>query len=162
MYARRYQIPVRKGVEEMNNEFAAIIEHNIEGLVNDWVQSVRADETIKSSEDLSEGGLRDHIPQVLEEIAELLRQNINPNISNTREARVAAYTRYKQNYRLHDLVSEISLLRRTIFDCLEDCTLNPDVNLALPEYVRAVRLINAYLDEELRYSVSVFRENDSV
>jgi hypothetical protein len=140
-------------------EFADLIERNIENLVDDWAAAVRADESIISADDLSEGGLRDHVPAVLAEICEVLREGKIPDIFNTREARVSAYTRFEQNYRAQDLAAEISLLRMTILDCLNDRLLNSDRNLQLTEYMAATRLIHLYIDEEMRYGFSIFAES---
>lgn len=112
-----------------------------------------------SSADLNEGGLRDHIPQVLEEIVALLRTNDAPNIFNTRDARVSAYTRYTQNYRISELIIEIGLLRYTIFNCLNDAIINQNVISELSEYHYVTTTINSYLDEEMRYGSSIFCES---
>lgn len=140
-------------------ELASLIEKNIGKIVEDWVKSVQADATIVSSEDLSEGGIRDHLPQVLEEIVALVRANAMPNVFNTREARVSAYTRYTQNYRISDLITEIALLRRIIFHYIYQFILNEGANLDLYDYIRTANLINAYLDEEMRYGGSIFCES---
>lgn len=142
------------------NDFSAAIERNINDMIDVWAQAVRSDSSITSDIDLNEGGLRDHLPQVLEEIVELLRSNADLNISNMREARVSTYTRYTQKYRIRNLVAEIAILRAVIFGCLGDFAIYNRQNLELPDYIRAANVINAYLDEELRYGVSIFCEND--
>lgn len=139
-----------------NQDFADLIERNIENLVEEWMIAVRADESIISSDDLSEGGLRDHVPQVLEEICEILRTEQKPNVFNTREARVNAYTRYCQNYRAQDLAAEISLLRMILLDCLSKSLQYSETKFELQDYFTATRLINLYLDEEMRYGFSIF------
>lgn len=140
------------------HELADIIEIGIGEIVEDWVEAVRDNETITTSDDLSDGGLRDHVPEVLEEIVALLRSDSVPNVSNTREARVSAYTRYSQNYRIAELITEIALLQRTLFNHLYASMLKQPTTLDLPEYTRAAHLINAYLDEEMRYGSSIFCE----
>jgi hypothetical protein len=141
-----------------NTEFADLIERNINTLVEDWATAVRADASIISSEDLSDGGLRDHVPQVLEEICEVLRTNQVPDVFNTREARVSAYTRFELNYRAQDLAAELSLLRMTLLDCLNESLLNSAKNFRLTDYMKAMRLIHLYIDEEMRYGFSIFSE----
>lgn len=141
-----------------NTEFADLIERSKERLVADWAAFVRADESIISNDDLSEGGLRDHVPEVLDEICELLRVGINPDIHSTREARVAAYTRFRQNYRAQDLAAEISILRMTLLDCLNESLLNSKMNLEIADYMEATRLIHLYIDEEMRYGFSIFAD----
>ena len=141
-----------------NQDFIELIKQNTEKIVTDWIAAVRADESIISAEDLSEGGLRDHIPQVIEEICEVLHSDKDPSIFNTREARVNAYTRYSQNYRAQDLAAELSLLRMTLLDCLTESLLSTAKKFELRDYIAANRLINLYIDEEMRYGFSIFSE----
>ena len=138
------------------NEIAAALEQNIDPIVTNWIEAVRANRGIVSSEDLSEGGLRDHVPQVLEEIVALLRTDDAPNVFNTRDARVAAYTRYTQDYRISELITEISLLRCMIFNCLNDVIINQSLISELSEYFYVTTTVNSYLDEEMRYGSSIF------
>lgn len=145
--------------EMKKNQLADIIEGSINEIVEDWAKAVRDNNTVTSSEDLSEGGLRDHLPQVLEEIIALLRSGDALSVHNTREARVSAYTRYTQNYRIAELITEIALLREVIFRHLSASLLNQPTTLDLPEYTRAADLINSYLDEEMRYGSSIFCES---
>ena len=140
------------------NEIAAALERNIENIVDSWIESVHSHKGIVSSADLSEGGLRDHVPQVLEEIVALLRTDDAPNSSNTRDARVAAYTRYTQNYRISELIIEIGLLRHIIFNYLNDVIVNQLIISELSEYHYVTTTINSYLDEEMRYGSSIFCE----
>src|SRR5687767_13614068 len=100
------------------SEFADLIQGHIEQLTSAWVNSVRDDPRIHSDDDLSEDGLRDHIPQCIEEVCALLRAGEYPNLVNTREARVHSYLRFRQGYRGRELVRELSLLRMTLLDHL--------------------------------------------
>lgn len=123
------------------------------------MDAVRSDEGITSAEDLSEGGLIDHVPCMLEEISDLLRDGRPVVAADIREARVHAYTRFRQGYRARDLVRESSHLRLILLDHLND-GLSRKVNGRPPlsSYHEATRAINLYLDEELRYAVSIYTE----
>ena len=85
-------------------DIARLIESHRDELVEDWVQTVRADQTIQSDADLSEGGLIDHVPVLLDEVCAMLRAGEQPGLYNMHEARVHAYTRFRQGYRARDLV----------------------------------------------------------
>jgi RsbT co-antagonist protein rsbRD N-terminal domain len=141
-----------------NQDFINLIRRNSENIVDRWIAAVRADESIISAEDLSEGGLRDHIPEVIDEICEVLQSDKEPTIFNTRDARVNAYTRYSQNYRAQDLAAELSLLRMTLLDCFTESLLDSKKKFELRDYITANRLINLYIDEEMRYGFSIFSE----
>ena len=140
-------------------EIADLIDRGAAELLRLWIDAVRADEGITSDEDLSEGGLIDHVPFMLEEISELLRDGRPVAAADIREARVHAYTRFRQGYRARDLVRESSHLRLILLDHLKD-GLSRKTNGSTPlgSYHEAARAINLYLDEELRYAVSIYTE----
>jgi hypothetical protein len=127
-------------------------------LVNAWIEAVRADQRIHSDEDLTDQGLRNHVPFLIEEICQLLRAGETPQAANTREGRVHVYTRYCQGYRARDLVCELSLLRLQLLDELAEAMLANAGLGGLRVYVEATRYINRYIDEELRYAISVYTE----
>jgi RsbT co-antagonist protein rsbRD N-terminal domain len=140
-------------------EIAELIETHAGELLGVWVSAVRSDEGIKSDADLSEGGLVDHVPVMLEEITGLLRSGARPQIGNIGEARVHAYTRFRQGYRARDLVRESSHLRLILLDHISSQLLKQSNGSSkLDRYHEAARAINLYLDEELRYAVSIYTE----
>jgi hypothetical protein len=138
---------------------ADLIQAHNQAIVNDWIDAVRNDPRIHSDEDLTDKGLRNHVPFMIEEICNLLRAGQIPQAANTREGRVHVYTRYRQGYRARDLVCEISLLRIMLLDDLAESMLSTQTG-GLKTYVEASRIINRYIDEELRYAISVYTEAD--
>jgi len=136
---------------------ADLIQAQNSEIVNDWIEAVRSDPRIHSDEDMTDGGLRNHVPFIVEEICGLLRVGQTPQAANTREGRVHIYTRYRQGYRARDLVCEISLLRILLLDELAVQMLSAQGG-GLKTYVEASRIINRYIDEELRYAISVYTE----
>ncbi len=140
-------------------EIADLIDESAEQLLRAWMEAVRSDEGITSDEDLSEGGLIDHVPFMLEEISDLLRDGRPVAAADIREARVHAYTRFRQGYRARDLVRESSHLRLILLDHVKDgLTAKTNGRTPLGAYHEAARAINLYLDEELRYAVSIYTE----
>ena len=140
-------------------DIANLIERSAGELVRRWIAAVRADEAIQSDEDLSEGGLVDHVPHMIEELCALLRSGHPPRGGNVREARVHAYTRFRQGYRARDLVAESSHLRLVLIDHInEDLLTGSPASEGLGDYLAAARTVNRYLDEEMRYAVSIYTE----
>ncbi|HEX8179786.1 MAG TPA: RsbRD N-terminal domain-containing protein [Pyrinomonadaceae bacterium] len=140
---------------------ASLIETHRDELVNFWVHAVRADQTIQSDADLSDGGLIDHVPVLLDEVCAMLRAGELPTVQNTHEARVHAYTRFRQGYRARDLVREVALLRRTLIEHIQmKLRTDPDY-IPLYDYFNAMKSLNLYLDEELRYGVAIYTEGHS-
>jgi hypothetical protein len=139
-------------------DIANLIEQSAGELVRLWVDAVRSDGAITSDGDLSEGGLIDHIPAVIEEICEVLRSGVAPRIDNTRESRVHAYTRFRQGYRARDLIRESSHLRLILQDHISRGLRYQASEARFGAYHEAARAINLYIDEEMRYAVSIYTE----
>jgi RsbT co-antagonist protein rsbRD N-terminal domain len=139
-------------------DIANLIEQSAKDLVRLWVEAVRADTGITSDGDLSEGGLVDHIPGVIDEICEVLRAGEPPRSDNTRESRVHAYTRFRQGYRARDLIRESSHLRLIILDHVSQALRFQTADARFGVYHDAARTINLYIDEEMRYAVSIYTE----
>ena len=140
------------------SKLARWIEDRNEAITWTWVESVRQEPRIQSDAELSDVGLRNHIPAVIAEICELLRASQPPSVINTREARVHAYVRFRQGYRARELVRELSLLRVTLLDQLGELLISGALNITIENYLAVARLIDLYIDEELSYAVSVYAE----
>lgn len=134
------------------------IEEHRAQLLQTWIDAVRSDPRIQSDNDLSEGGLVDHIPMVIEEMCSILRRGLMPTLQNSLESRVHVYTRFRQNYRIRDLVRETSLLRLTLLDHIGKLASDDSPNVTLDIFIEASRVINLYIDEELRYAVAIYTE----
>jgi len=132
------------------------IESHIGNLIEDWTAAVREDPRIQSDENLTKPELIDHVPAILEEICELIRKREIPGVRNSFEARANVYVRFHQGYTGRDLVRELSLLRITLLDYLMDLSPGGTIGLSFEERHEAGKIINLYLDEEMRYAISVF------
>ena len=114
-----------------------------------WAETVRQEPRIQSDAELSDDGLRDHIPAVIDEICELLRAGQQPTIINTREARVHAYVRFRQGYRARELVRELSLLRITLLDHLGELLISGAMAVTVENYLAVARLLS-FVEENPR------------
>ena len=140
----------------MNQTHIAIgIGSHVNKLTEAWMQQVRDDDRITSDEGLTRHELQDHVPQIIEEICELIKTGDQPGLQNTHEARASVYLRYNQGYRGRDLVRELSLLRLLLFDHLTHL-FSINSTLIVEDYATSARIINLYLDEEMRYAISVY------
>ncbi len=142
-------------------DIARLIETHRDELVQHWVQTVRADQTIQSDADLSEGGLIDHVPVLLDEVCAMLRAGEQPGLTNMHEARVHAYTRFQQGYRARDLVREVALLRVLLINHIHNALEGEFAGIAPKDYFGVMHSLNLYLDEELRFAVAIFTEGVS-
>jgi hypothetical protein len=139
---------------------AGLIEAQGQDIVSAWVTAVRNDPRIQSDENLTDQGVRNHIPFLIEEICQILQAGEVPQVDNTREGRVHSYTRYRQGYRARDLITEISLLRLLLLDRVAELVWSTQRERAFGTYIEAANIINRYLDEELRYGISVYTETE--
>lgn len=142
-----------------NATIASIIESHLERLIEDWSRAVRDDPRISSDAQLSKPELIDHIPAIIQEICELIRKGETPGVRNTHEARASVYTRIRQGYSGRDLIRELSLLRVTLLGHLTDLPSDETDRVKLEDRDGAARIINLYLDEEMRYAISVFGDS---
>ena len=138
------------------NEIANRIQSHITHLTEDRIATVREDPRIQSDENLTKPELIDHVPAILEEICELIRKREIPGVRNSLEARANVYVRFHQGYTGRDLVRELSLLRITLLDYLMELSPGGTTGLTSKERHEAGKIINLYLDEEMRYAISVF------
>jgi hypothetical protein len=137
-------------------EFADLIQLHKEDIVNAWVDAVRADPRIHSEGALSEYALRNHVPAIIEEICELLRDGETPRASNTREARVHSYVRYRQGYRGRELACELSQLRMAILDAVTESL--TEAGVGVKPFIQLSKTIHSYIDEEMRHAFSIYTE----
>ncbi|HWO02482.1 MAG TPA: RsbRD N-terminal domain-containing protein [Blastocatellia bacterium] len=132
------------------------IELHIPRLIENWTRTVREDPRIVSDDDLSKPQLVDHVPAIVEEICSLIRKGETPDARNSNEARVNVYTRLNQGYRGRDLVRELSQLRIILLEQVKDIASDESFGLTSEDHHAADTIINLYLDEEMRYAISVY------
>jgi len=134
------------------------LEAGIQEVLARWRSAVRSDRRIQSDAGLSQQQLNDHVPQIVQEICELMRTNQEPSISTTDEARANVYIRVRQGYSGPELVWELSLLRMALLGYLADLQREDGPGTDLDSYVDLARIINIYIDLELRYAMSVYSD----
>jgi len=132
------------------------IEAHIDQLIQSWTLAVRSDPRIQSDDKLSLPELIDHVPAIIEEICTLIRSGETPGVQNSHEARVNVYTRFYQGYKGRDLIRELSLLRITLLDDLMEISSNQTFGITAQDRHDAATILNLYLDEEMRYAISIY------
>jgi hypothetical protein len=137
-------------------EFADLIQTHKEDIINAWVDAVRADQRIQSEGELTEYALRNHVPAIVDEICDLMRDGQTPQASNTREARVHTYMRYKQGYRGRELACELSQLRMAILAVVTDSL--TEAGVGVKSFIQLSKIIHTYIDEEMRHAFSIYTE----
>ena len=87
-----------------------------EVLTNRWIKSELRDARIGHCDALTYEQLADHIPVILDEICYLLEsEHLNDvEVAIERDARKHGHWRWKQDYRLDELIRELDLFRRVL------------------------------------------------
>ncbi|MEN3941654.1 sensor histidine kinase [Prosthecobacter sp. SYSU 5D2] len=108
-------------------------------IMDDWLRAVHADRSIQASEYISKSGLEDHLPQLLESVAELLRWESRENSEIIAEnARKHGSYRWEQGYRLEEVVRELTIFRTVMIRHIfriekEHGPLSPEIRLVMTE-----------------------------
>src|SRR5206468_5811576 len=100
----------------LSNLGAYLLAHR-QDIIGEWLRAVERNPAIKSSELLKYKELVDHLPKLFENLAALLNSpHSNPHRSEARrDARVHGKHRWRQGYRLEEVIREASIVRRILF-----------------------------------------------
>jgi signal transduction histidine kinase len=90
-------------------------------LVARWMKIVSGDSDVEKSDSLSRTQLADHLPAIFEEICSALEhQEIEvAQVAVESDAREHGHWRWRQGYRLDELVRELDLFRQVLTDAVE-------------------------------------------
>jgi Osmosensitive K+ channel histidine kinase len=88
-----------------------------EEIIGEWLRAVERNPDIESSDDLRYRELVDHMPELCQQLAELLK---NPQSDEERRevsgrARMHGKYRWRQGYKLEEVIREASIVRRVFF-----------------------------------------------
>lgn len=85
-----------------------------EQILQSWIAAVDQHPNISTSDNLTYTQLLDHLPELCTELAALLKQPNAPDIQREarQDARAHGWKRWRQGYKLDELIREICLIRR--------------------------------------------------
>src|SRR5437762_6498992 len=88
-----------------------------EEIIAEWLRAVERNADISSSDHLNYKELIDHLPRLFQELTELLKnpQSNQSRAEVSRAARVHGKYRWRQGYRLEEVIREASIVRRILF-----------------------------------------------
>jgi signal transduction histidine kinase len=119
-----------------------------ERITSQWVERVREERTISTSDELPREALMDHLPKLFDNLTDQLR-DADPGThakEAARDAQAHGENRWQQNYRLDELLREISVLRLIFMRHLVD------FQAVYPGFVQetewtADRIIHSFFDK---------------
>lgn len=125
-------------------DFSQLLLDKTDAILEKWVEAVRQDDHIESDDNLSKSDLENHLSHVLAAMATVLSESKTSEIQPIVKASLHhGVLRAEQGFEPIEIAREYSLLRQVIFSILE-----PDLlQGSPPELIRAVRLIDAVVDE---------------
>ena len=89
-----------------------------EEILESWIAAVDRHPSISTSDNLTYTQLLDHLPELCTELAALLKQPDAKEIKREarQDARAHGWKRWRQGYKLEELIREICLIRRSFID----------------------------------------------
>ncbi len=132
----------------VNARFANHLASNKDAILDDWLKRVRADPEIATTETLNTIALKNHLPQIFDDLTETLRRYGSETVAEqaVRDAEEHGATRLRQGYELPELLRELKHLRSVFIFYLrtfED--INPDDGMAARLFISTT--LHAFLDE---------------
>ena len=127
---------------------------NVERITLEWVGRVQSDPYLRADDRLTLTQIVDHVPQMLEELCDLMVEPGEPNFDKIRASSQHGYIRSAEGYSLTELLRELELLRDCVFNFIVETEVKQNLNRE--DSVRALRLINKYFGEDIPFVVEHF------
>ncbi len=124
-------------------------------IVSAWLNMVRRDTSIPVADDLPRHELLDHLPKMLSSLAEQLRGSDHYNEA-AESSQIHGEYRWRQNYSLDELLSELSVLREVLGAKFHAFFIEAGTSLPEKSVHFAQRCLHRFLDKEIAHSVSGF------
>jgi signal transduction histidine kinase len=147
----------------MLHDFAHQLRTSSEPVVQRWMAAVRADPKLVTANRLDEVQLRDHLGCLVLRLAETLAANaklpaaVEPHATpaSSRDARKHGESRWAQDYRVDELVREISVLRYEMLEIFGEF-IHSRGQVETEEFLQTTQIVHRFFDEICMTSVSVY------
>ncbi|KAB8333078.1 HAMP domain-containing histidine kinase [Scytonema tolypothrichoides VB-61278] len=129
-------------------DFSQLLRDKTQSIIKQWVEAVRRDKKISSTNHLTRTAIKNHVDHVLLALATVLSQYQDDEVQPLVQASLHHGTlRAEQGFDAAEIAREYRLLRNSIF-----VTLEPELlKASAQEVMRAVHLIDMVLDEAIAY-----------
>jgi hypothetical protein len=119
-----------------------------EQILQSWIAAVDKHPNISTSDNLTYTQLLDHLPELCTELAALLK---HPNAQEIRreakqDARAHGWKRWRQGYKLEELIREICLIRRNFIDTWFGAFAAEDARFDVDVQNTARRVVESFFD----------------
>jgi signal transduction histidine kinase len=101
---------------EVLNHLAQFLYDHRDRITKEWMAAVHRDPKIATSETIAAHQLRDHMPELLDDLVDLLRAPLEDQAHDRadHDARAHGHYRWEQGYRLGELLRELSRVRMAL------------------------------------------------
>jgi hypothetical protein len=117
-----------------------------EEIPQSWIAAVDQYPNISTSDNLTYTQLLDHLPELCTELAALLKQPNAQEIKReaSRDARAHGWKRWRQGYKLEELIREICVIRRNFIDTWLKAFAAADVRFDFDAQNAARRVVESF------------------
>jgi signal transduction histidine kinase len=138
---RRSEVPAIAG-------FADFVLAHREQILQSWIAAVDQHPNISTSDNLTYTQLLDHLPELCTELAALLKKPDAQEIKREarQDARAHGWKRWRQGYKLDELIREICLIRRNFIDTWFKAFAAEDVRFDVDAQNAARRIVECFFD----------------
>lgn len=134
--------------------FAHQLSTSKEALMQRWLDAVRR-APVPSAQDLPEPQLRDHLPDLLDEIVRAMAGEPTPTVEEG--GREHGQQRWGSGYDIDEVIRELGILRQLLLDAVEACAMGPD-GLSPAELIEAVRRLDSVIDRSSQAGVARYHD----
>ena len=128
--------------------FADFLFAHREQILHSWIAAVDRHPNISTSDNLTYTQLLDHLPELCTELAAILKQPNAPEIKREarQDARAHGWKRWRQGYKLEELIREICLIRRDFIDTWPKAFALTNARFDLDAQDSARRVVESFFD----------------
>ena len=143
--------------DNMGARLATFLADHRDKITKEWTASLKRDHELQSAKLVSPSELKDHLPRLLDHLAQVLADVPNRDIKEVAAWSAASHgeIRWKQQFDLGEVLREFAHLREVlIYHFVEFQNRNPEFSgvLCLLEMI----VLHRYLDETMRISVEQY------
>ena len=141
----------------MGARLAAFLAKHRDKIIEEWTASLKRDHKVESSKKVNPSELKDHLPQLLDQLAQTLTKLPNCDIPEEAAWTAASHgdIRWKQQFDVSEVLREFAHLREMlIYHFVEFQRRNPEFNGAF--CLLETIVLHRFLDETMRISVEQY------
>lgn len=134
--------------QSVNGRLAEHFIINKEAIIAEWLKRVRKDPSISCTKALNTEALKNHLPQILDDLIESLRRYGCAAVAgqSVKDAEEHGATRLQQGYGLAEMMREIKILRAVLIFYLGTFDdMHPDYGMASRLFISTT--LHGFLDE---------------